>query len=401
MKTSKNVLLMTPTYPPEIKSASLMMQELAHDLAAEGHDVTVLTTQPPLIHEGKARLASRRITSVQEGNVRVIRLPIPFLNLSGRFLRAFSYLATTVSFLIFILFRPKTEVHIVYSTPFFLGIVATLVKKLRGIPYIFNLHDLFPKNVIDLGLLRNKKLILLFDKMANKTYRESAFTTVYSEAHRHYVSQQVGRPEAVVTMPDWIDLAPYNGLPREQKNNGKIRVAYTGVIGFIQDLTTFIDAAKELENEPFEFWIVGDGINRKTLLDHAKNRHVRNVIFSPFVPLREFPKLLGTMDIAFASFKKEYRAPTIPAKMLGYMAAHLPLIGAFSHEDPQHLIRSANCGFCIPPEEVKPLVEVIRKLRDPALRKELGNNGRKYVEQFHSRSVCTKKFSELVRSASI
>lgn len=373
-----------------------MMQELAHDLAGGGYAVTVLTTQPPRLANGKASLACRRFTRTIEGGVTVLRAPIPFLNLTGPLRRALAYLLVTGVFFFGALLRRRIDCCVVYSTPFFLGTIAAFVKRIRGVPYIFNLHDPFPDNIVDLGLLKNRLMIHLLRAVADFTYREARYVTVYSEANRHLVERRGGRADRVVTMPDWIDTAMFDRLPRQETGRQTVRIGYTGVLGFSQDLRTLIDAAKRLEGEPFEFWIVGDGIGREAAVAHARRLGTTNVVFRPFVPLTEFPALLAEIDVGYASYCREYSTPTIPAKLLGYMAARRPVLGAFAHPDPQRLIAEARCGICVAPGAVDQLVEAIRVFTDAAVRRTFGDNGRRYVERHHSREACTRCFGELI-----
>jgi colanic acid biosynthesis glycosyl transferase WcaI len=306
---------------------------------------------------------------------------------------------------------PSHDVAIVYSPPLPLGLTAWGLKKLRGIPFILNVQDLFPQSIIDLGLLRNRWLIRFFEAMERFVYQQANAITVHSEGNRQHIARKLGieKAEKVRVIPNWVDTrfiqpGPRVNWFREEYNLGNaFIVSFAGVLGYSQDLDIVLEAARILKDENPQsdilFLIVGDGVERPRLKAKVHQMGLDNVRFLPMQPREKYPAVLHASDIGLVTLHAEVRTPVVPSKILSIMAAGRPVVAAMNLDgDGPRLIAEARCGLCVPPEDPQALAEAVLKLyHDPSLRQELGRNGRRYAEEHLSLEACVGRYEELLQ----
>lgn len=406
------ILLLTAYFPPDTGSAAHLFYELGTALVHRGHHVTVITSMPgyhtqgPLEkYEGK-KWVRENINGMSV--VRVTTLQLPRHLMVARALWQFSGAA---AFFVAGLRLPAHDVAIVYSPPLPLGLTAWGLRRLKGIPFILNVQDLFPQSIIDLGLLKNQWLIRLFEAMERFVYRQADLITVHSEGNRQHVLQKMeGKSnEKVRVIPNWVDtdfIRPSERMNRFREEHGlgnAFVVSFAGVLGYSQDLDVVLEAARLIGAGPqtseILFLIVGDGVEKPRLERKAREMGLSNVRFLPMQPRDRYPEVLHASDVCLATLHAEVKTPVVPSKILSIMAAGRPVVAALNLDgDAPRLIAEARCGLCVPPEDPKALAEAILRLyHDPRLREELGGNGRRYAEKHLSLAACVERYEALLR----
>ena len=177
-----NILLVTESYPPEIRSCSHLMQEMAEELRNRGHKVFVVAPYPK--YNITADMKGKSFHEfTDENGIGVIRVQILPHHEVNFIIRGVSQL--TMSYILF----PKIKMHIkdkvdaiiAYSPPLPLTDVGRMVKKKYGAKFILNIQDIFPQNAIDLGIIKNTFVIKFFEWLERRTYKNADKITVHSE----------------------------------------------------------------------------------------------------------------------------------------------------------------------------------------------------------------------------
>jgi len=211
------ILLLTDSYPPEIRSASHLMQELAEELRDRLHAVTVATCYPQYNLADNALNKKYDEDSVEAG-IRVIRIHTLPHHKVNFIVRGLSQVSLPY------IFWSKLKKHLkdgidavlVYSPPLSLWKVGHYVKKTFGAKYVLNIQDIFPQNAIDLGVLRNPLLIWFFERMEKKAYGSADIVTVHSPGNGAFLFEK-GKidPSKLVVLPNWVDV----GVHEERRND--------------------------------------------------------------------------------------------------------------------------------------------------------------------------------------
>lgn len=405
-----NVLIITDSFPPEIKSSANLLFELSEDLAESIHQVTVITGFPKhYINNINQRYRGKLFLCERMNKFKVIRLP------SISFVRHIPVIRGLDQFLLSVIFffggiiSGKQDVIFTYSPPLPLGISAYLLGKIKRAPFIFNVQDIFPQSVIDLGLLKSKVLIKISEVMEKFIYKKARFITVHSEGNRENIISKNIDPKKVIVIYNWVDtdlIKPVkiqdNNFSRKNNLKDKFVVSFAGTMGFAQDLDIVISCAELLKSyKDMLFLLVGDGIKKDGLIRKAEDMQLNNIKFLPVQPKKVYPSILYTSDICVVTLDKSVKTPAVPAKLLNIMASGCPVVACMNLKgDAPKIIKSAECGYCVEADDVKGFSEAILKLyNNSTLRDSMGENGRAYAVKYFSRQVCVSKYKKLFLKA--
>ncbi|HLJ60623.1 MAG TPA: glycosyltransferase family 4 protein [bacterium] len=396
------VLLLTPHYLPEIRSVSVLMSQLADDLAAAGHTVTVLTPYPP------ANMAEVEAVSVPareaRNGVRVLRIQVlPFVKVAP-VVRALTHFTLAGAMAAAGLREGRHDVMIAYSPPLTLALACEILGRWWRAPYVLNVQDVYPQTLIDLGLARNRVVVAVLRWLERRAYRHAAAITVHSEGNHTLVAAR-GVPDGKITVVhNWIDTTETAPGPRDNQYRAEFGlrdafvVLFAGVMGYAQDLAVIVEAASQLRDErDVVFLLVGDGVRRQEAEGLVRARGLQNVRFAPFQPVERYPLLLNAADCCLATLQASVATPVVPSKIAGILAAARPVVAAFPEGDARGLVEASGGGVCVAPGDAAALAAAIRRLaRDPALGRSMGQAGRAYVEAHYSRSSATGAYDRLI-----
>ena len=402
----KNILIVADVYPPEVSSAANLVQELAEGLKKRGHNIWVITTYPRYYLPKGLKNRKFELFS-DEAGIKVIRVKAPPLKKVNFIVRGISQLL--LPFLFFRqakkLIKEKLDVVIVYSPPLPLATIGIKIKKYFGAKFILNIQDIFPKNAVDLGILKNKLLIKFFEVMEKNVYKSADLITFHSEGGRRFLIEKKEVPATkIITLPNWIDLAPYQKLTkdisfRKQWNlQNKFIFLFAGIIGPAQGLDFLIEIAKEVSSiKDITFLLVGGGMEKEKIQKMIRHYALDNVIIKPFVSKGDYPYLAKEADVGVVCLSNKNKTSFVPGKIIGYMAAGRPIVAFLNQEsDGFEVIRKAKCGYAVETGDSDKAVEIVRKIyNEKAKLKELGDNGFKYVLNNFTIDICLNKLEKL------
>ncbi len=401
----KHILLITDSYPPEIRSASHLMLELAEELTKRGNQVTVATCWP----QYNLDAGSQKIYSEDkiENNIRVIRLKHLPHHKVNFIVRGISQLILPSLFIRKIkkLIKTKIDSVIVYSPPLPLSYVGAWVKKVYNAKFILNIQDIFPQNAIDLGVLKNKFIIKIFYAMEKYMYQKADIITVHSEGNKNLVLKHYPDIKNKLTvLHNWVDINTHQKLShknyREIFNlDNKFVCVFAGVIGPSQYLTVLIQAAAALNHiSDLCFLIVGDGTEKEKLQKMACDLGLNNIIFKDFISREDYPDLLNACDVGLVSLSPKNKTPVVPGKILGYMAAGLPVVAFLNQESDGHeIISKSGCGYSVVSDNLNNIISVISKVYDNKNQcKALGESGFNYVKNNFSKEACVDEIEQFL-----
>ena len=401
-----HILLMTPVFPPEVRSAAQIMFELAETLQQMGHQVTVFTSIPDRTPGETRSLLQNFYYKRKVGEIEVVgisTLPI-HRSKAPATIRGIGQLVNGFVYFLAGLFLKKVDVSMSYSPPMTLGLAGICLNTFKRIPHVFNVQDLVPQYAIDLGVLTNNQLIWFIKLIERFTYRHVQKITVHSEGNKRYICNERIDEDKITIVPNGVDadlIVPgdkENCFRQDNGLQGKFIVLFAGILGFAQDLDTVIRSGELLKNhDEIVFLIVGEGVEKSKLEKLAADLSLNNIRFHNFVSKEEYPEVVAASDICLAPLQKDLKCPVIPSKILGYMAGGRPVITALDLEgDAPVVIEKAHCGICVKPGIPELLAEAILELyHDPQKCDQYGINGRNYILKNHSRKKCIQLYEEL------
>jgi len=402
------ILLLTDAFPPEVRSSSHLMYELAEDLAGSGHAVTVVTCEP---RYNLAPGVSGETTATRTAGFDVVRVRTAAIHNVSHWRRGLGQLYLPLAFYRAARRLPRADAVLVYSPPLTLGVAAHWLARRWQAAFVLNVQDLFPQNAIDLGALRNPLLIAFFRRLEQLVYRRAAALSVHSAGNAAWLRAR-NVPEAKLhVIPNWVDVEPYrkesggrqNSFRRQLELGEKFVVLFAGVMGYAQDMETIVEAAARLGDEPrIVFLLVGDGSERPGVERRVAELGMKNVRLLPFVSREEYPALVAAANVGLVTLKKTMKTPVVPSKLATYMAAARPVIASLNPEsDACALVREADCGLLVPPGDSAAMAAAIRRLfEQPQYAADLGARGRAYALAHLARPICTAQYESLLQQVS-
>jgi glycosyltransferase involved in cell wall biosynthesis len=403
------ILLITPYYPPEIGGAAHLMYELAISLKAKGHAVKVLTGYPRY----NIKVAPPRyrrsfwmtefLDGIEVKRTRILTLPRS--SMIGRGLEHF-FVGLWLGALAAV--APRGDVAMVLSPPLPLPWMIALVGKVRRMPVVVNIQDLFPREAVEMGMLTNPLLIRLFETMERQVYALAARVTVHSPGNKDHVVRQGGKRERVEVVGNWVDLdrirpgARDNAFSRQYGLGNRFVVSYAGTMGWAQDMGTIVKSAALLrDRKEIVFLFVGDGVEKGKAQAMSLELGLENMLWLPTQPWTVYPEILSASDACLINLCPELRTPVVPSKLLSIMAAGRPVIASLPAEsDARRMIADGRCGIAVDAGDGQALADAIAKLAsDRALGQEMGRMGRIYAERNLSRDFCTGQMESVMKNA--
>jgi len=402
------VLLLTLYFAPDVAANAVIMTELAEELTALGHQVTVVTAFPH--YAGNVidrRYCGRLIQQDEHKGIRVIRTYLYTSPHKQRFLvRFLNYVSFNVLSTLAVLFASPQDIILAPSPPLTIGLSAYIISRLKRIPYVYNVQDIYPDVVVKLGILKNPWVIALSRWLERFVYAHARHITVLSEGFWANLLRKGVPPEKLTVIPNFVDVDFIRPLPRNNGFrhrfglDGRFVVLYAGNLGHSQNLEHVLECANLLrEQDDIAFVIVGNGSRKPYLEAQARQMGLCNVQFIPFQPREDVPDIYAAADVSLVPLRKGIALDSVPSKVYSIMASARPVIAALDPgSDAWTLVEQAQCGLCVPPEDPHALAEAIRALyADPTLRERLGRNGREHVVQHYTRQAVARRYNELLQ----
>jgi glycosyltransferase involved in cell wall biosynthesis len=303
----------------------------------------------------------------------------------------------------------RPDAVVVYSPPLPLALVGSWLQR-SNVRFLLNVQDLFPQNAIDLGILSNPLQIMFFRALEKYTYRTAHVVTVHSKGNIRFIQKQyTNLASKFQILHNWIDVdllepaVSQTDFKKKWNVQQKDVAIFAGVMGPSQYLELLLHVAEQMQDDTeLLFLLVGDGQEKEKLQNVAQEKSLSNVCFEGFVSREEYPDLLQICSIGLVCLNPLNKTPVVPGKILGYMAAGLP-VAAFlqSSSDGHGIIKSAQCGFSADSADKDACIQSMCTLlsqRDSFAK--LGQNGKSYVTKHFSKEVCVSQLESMLEDNS-
>ena len=392
------------------------MLELAQELHHRGHQVTVMTTWPEYNLDQAQDKKNFDEIEVEDG-ITVIRVKtLPHHNVNY-VVRGLAQLLMPVQFLLKLRrHRIRPEAVVVYSPPLPLALVGSWLRR-QGVRNLLNVQDLFPQNAIDLGILSSPMQIKFFQALERYAYRTADVVTVHSEGNRKMLLKQ--NPDIAShlrILHNWVDVEHHTVDEHDPAHPGASRPAvdfrekwgirqkhvavFAGVMGPSQYLELVLAIAERMQDQTgLLFLLVGDGKEKENLQQLARDKKLSNVQFEGFISRDTYPDLLNSCTIGLVCLSPQNQTPVVPGKILGHMAAGLPVV-AFLHtaSDGHALIAEAGCGVSANSADLDACVQVLQELiaRSDDAFEQVGQAGKRYAIEHFSKQVCVSQLEAML-----
>ena len=379
--------------------------EHARRLVARGHTVHVITAD---ITPGRRSLGWRRTL---EDGVHVHWFSVPYSNNMSyaRRLRAFAEFMVLAAAKAT---RLNADLVFATSTPLTVAVPGVIAARLRRVPFVFEVRDLWPEVPIEMGALRHPAARRLAGALASFAYRNAEEVIALSPGMAAGVAAR--RPGTRTTViPNAADLELFDVAPDAVRRfraehrwlGDRPLIVYTGALGAVNGVDYLVRAARRMRDlDPeVQFLVVGHG---KEWDDTARLAAEYGVLDDSFhmwekVPKVELPVILGAATLS-TSLVRPIRAlwDNSANKFFDALAAGRPIAINYGGWQADAL-REYGAGLVLDPSDADAAaITMARHVRDELWVKEAREAAyRLAVEQF-SRDLLFERFEAVLnRSA--
>lgn len=398
------VLVVTTYFWPE----NFRINDLAADLAAKGHVVTVFTGIPNY-PEGKFFRGYGLFAKRDEHyrGVRILRYPLIPRGKGKPWNLALNYLSGAVFSSVLAPFKCREPFDVIFVcqlSPVTVGFPAVVLKKWRSIPVVFWILDLWPESLQATGAVRSQAALGVVRRLVRWLYRHCDRILVSSRGFTQGVAATGGYAGPVIHFPNWVEPeyaacggAPNAALPALP---GGFRILFAGNIGEAQDFPTLLDAAERLRTVPDIQWIVlGDGRKAAWVRSEAERRGLgRQFHLMGRFPAETMPRFYAAADALLVPLRKEPSFElTAPGKLTSYLASGRPIIAALDGEGAR-IVEEAGAGVTCPAGNPELLAATILALyrASPEERARMGERGKAYCSEHFDRTQLLDRLEQVL-----
>jgi glycosyltransferase involved in cell wall biosynthesis len=401
------ILFLSHYFPPEVNAPASRTYEHCKQWVQDGHKVTVVTCAPNhprgTVYEGYHNKLFQR---EEQNGIQVVRVWTYVTANEGFLKRTLNYLSYMVAAVLVVPFLSNFDVVLSTSPQFFNGLAGYLVSRLKRVPWILEIRDLWPESIVAVGAITNRPVIRLLEGLELFAYRKADHLVVVTDAFKAHMLAKGISSKKVTVIKNGVDFSLYKkpphgstSLSHELGLEGKFVASYFGTHGMAHHLETVLEAARELtEWKDIVFLLVGDGAERRRLVTMREEMKLSNVLMLDQQPKQKMPELWSLSSVSLVLLKKSALFKTVlPSKIFESMAMERPVILGVEGESAE-LVESAGGGVCIEPESSKDLaIQVLKLYRDPTMCQELGSSGRRYVLEHFDRQVLARRFADVMQ----
>lgn len=295
------------------------------------------------------------------------------------------------------------------STPPIQGMLGAFIKKFRGIPFVYNLQDIFPDSLFNNGLANKGGLLWKIGRVIeNFTYKHADKIIVISEDFKKNIMAKGVPEDKIVVVYNWVDQNAVVDVPREENklfdkyglDKEKFYVAYSGNIGLSQNMELLLDVANDLQqtHQDIQFVLVGEGAALENVKRTVAEKKLENVHLLPFQPYEDISHVFSLGDVSLVISKPGTGAASVPSKTWSIMSASRPVLANFDENELKTIVEQNECGIFTKAGDKEAFKEAILKLyNDSDLCKEYGKNGRKFVMENLTREIGTSKYVLVIK----
>ncbi len=400
------ILMLTQWFDPEPAFKGLAF---ARELVGLGHDVEILTGFPN--YPGGRLYPGYNVKPLQReviDGISIIRVPLYPSHDGSSLKRILNYVSFAVSAALLGPFLVKpADVMYVYHPPATVGFPAMVINFLRGIPFVYDIQDLWPDTLASTGMLTNRFVLYCVRVWCKFVYNRANHLVVLSPGFKRALTERGVIAEKVSVIYNWCDEAQLRqGLVSEEIKKepgmvGRFNVLFAGTMGKAQALDAVLKAADiiAVHNPAVQFVFVGGGIDVDRLKHKVQEENLKNVLFLLRRPTNEMGAVFALADVLLVHLKDDpLFAITIPSKIQAYMSSGRPILLGV-RGDAADLLGKSGAGLLCEPENPASIALGVERffLMSQEKRAEIGKHGKLFYERELSLTVGVKRFNDIFR----
>ena len=404
------VLQLTGYFLPEKAASIYLVENRLEAFANEGFDMVIHASRPTrgLSDEEYAEYKNRKEEMMYDGKLRVHRFAM-YREGKNPVLRAMRYSFNWIIQLWYGLTEKNVDCVYLESTPPIQGLLGSLLKIFRNIPFVYCLQDIFPDSLAGTSLAKKGGLLWKIGRVIEDfTYKHADKIIVISEDFKNNIMAKGVPEDKIVVVYNWVDQNAVVDIPREKNklfdkyniDREKFYIEYSGNIGLTQNMDMLLEVMKELKttHPDIGLVLVGEGAYKAQVEEIVKRDELTNVTMIPFQPYEDISHVFSLGDAGLVISKPGVGANSVPSKTWSIMSASRPVLANFDENELKDILAGNECGIFTKAGDKEAFKQSVIKLYENRdLCKKYGTNGRQFVMDNLTREVGTQKYVDVIK----
>lgn len=376
---------------------------LAEGLPRYGWSASIIASSVEL-NSGRQRLSPEEMRRLDDcGGVKFLWVRVPEYagNGGGRMLNMLAY-SLRVLLPSYTRELPRPDVVVGSSVHPIAALSGALLARRFAVPFVFEVRDLWPQTLIDLGRLKSNSLVAKAMAWLERwLYRRADKIIVLLPRAVDYIGPLGIDTDKIVWIPNGVDLSLFSrGNEQAADRNDEMTLMYFGAHGDANGLDNVLRAMSMLQRRrvPVKLRLIGDGPRKKELQSLAVELGLGNVKFEPPVPKATIPKLAAEADVFVFNLVDApvFRYGISSNKLFDFLAAERPVI--FCCDSANNPVEDAQAGVTVRPGDPSALADAIERIVaiPEADRRAMGGRGRHHVEMHYGFNRLTARFAAVL-----
>lgn len=310
--------------------------------------------------------------------------------------------------------QEKPDIIYASSPQLLAGLAGYFLSRYFGVPLIFEVRDLWPSSLADLGAISQSSLTYKLLESIEKFLYKNATCIIGVPPLAYQRIEEVGvSPEKVVHIPNGISVEEALSVSEEipdslatifsSESSRKI-IMYTGAHGLANNLGNVIESIEHLKlfspdvYDNIAVIFIGGGQQRDELIQLGKNKKLNHIYFHPPIDKHHLKVALKKADLLLFHLAdaKVFQYGISPNKLYDYFEAAKPIL--FSCTDTDNLIERIGAGITFYPDRPESLAKAITKLSTlpSSSCQDMGERGRDYVLANHDWSQLAQQVESIM-----
>ncbi len=324
------VLLLNQCFYPDVVATAQQLTDLAVGLAAEGHSVTVVTSDRG--YDNPAQTFPRRET--WQG-IEIIRISSVSLGKDSRWRRAANFASFLINCAIKLWPLPRFDIVVALTSPPLISFLGAFFVRIKGGRFFFWVMDLNPDEAIAAGWLKENSIpARLFGRILHYSLLRAEKVIALDHFMKQRIVDKGIAEERIAIIPPWAhdDTVRFDAggraAFRERHNlTEKFVVMYAGNHSPCHPLDTLVEAARRLrENREIVFCFVGGGSEQKKVAEFAARHGLENIRCLPYQPFDMLAGSLSSADLHTIVMGDDFVGIVHPCKVYNILSVGSPFL---------------------------------------------------------------------------
>lgn len=399
----KTLLILSQVYPPDPASVGQHIADAAAAMVERGYRVVVITSARGYDDPSIKYPARQTVDGVE-----IRRLTLSSFGKKSILLRLLGQSMFLLQCVMYGLFTRPLDCLMISTSPPMCSVAAIIIGALRRVRIKYWVMDLNPDQMISLGMTTESSLPARIFNWLNRRILKRANDIV---ALDRFMGERILRKRDVQSkmtiLPPWphddhLELVAHEDNPfrKEHELNDRFVIMYSGNHGYCTPVTTILQAALKLQDDPqLLFMFIGGGVGKKEVNDLIQEHKPNNIVSLPYQPLSQIKYSLSAADVHLVSIGDEAVGVVHPCKIYGAMAVARPIL--LLGPEPCHvsdIVLDSDIGWQISHDDIDGAVKTLKEIADTPSQqlKTMGLHARELITTKYSKQALCGKFCDII-----